>query len=41
LLFGTSARSRIAYPIGKAFRNLVLKLMGIKYIENLKPKTDG
>jgi predicted DCC family thiol-disulfide oxidoreductase YuxK len=41
LLFGTSARSRIAYPIGKAFRNLVLKLMGIQYIENLKPKTDG
>ena len=35
--FGTSARARIAYPVGKAFRNVVLKLLGIKYIENLKP----
>ena len=34
--FGTSARASIAYPVGKAFRNVVLKLLGIKYIENLK-----
>ena len=37
--FGTQKRSRIFYPLGKAFRNLVLKVMGIRYIENLKRPT--
>jgi hypothetical protein len=36
LFFGGERRSRFFYPLGKAFRNLVLKLCGIKYIENLK-----
>lgn len=35
-LFGTLGRAGIFYPIGKAFRNLVLKVLGIRYIENLK-----
>ncbi|MEO8002109.1 MAG: DCC1-like thiol-disulfide oxidoreductase family protein [Arenimonas sp.] len=34
--FGTEKRAGIFYPFGKALRNLVLKLMGIRYIENLK-----
>lgn len=34
--FGTERRAGIFYPVGKAFRNLVLKVMGIRYIENLK-----
>lgn len=34
--FGTSRRARIFYPFGKALRNLVLTLLGIRYIENLK-----
>lgn len=35
-VFSTKLGSKIFYPIGKAFRNMVLKLFGIKYIENLK-----
>lgn len=35
--FGGERRARIFYPVGKAFRNLVLKVLGIHYIENLKP----
>ena len=34
--FGTSRRAGVFYPIGKAFRNVVLKLLGIRCIENLK-----
>ena len=34
--FGTSRRAGVFYPIGKAFRNVVQKLLGISYIENLK-----
>lgn len=34
--FGTEKRAGIFYPLGKALRNLVLKVMGIRYIENLK-----
>lgn len=34
-LFGSTGRARIFYPIGKAIRNLILKLLGIRYIENL------
>lgn len=36
--FGSAARARIFYPVGKAIRNLILKLLGIRYIENLSPK---
>ncbi|HSX89289.1 MAG TPA: DCC1-like thiol-disulfide oxidoreductase family protein [Pseudomonas sp.] len=35
-LFSTRLGSRILYPLGKAVRNLVLKVLGIQYIENLK-----
>ena len=34
--FGTPTRAGIFYPLGKALRNLVLKLLGIRYIDNLK-----
>jgi hypothetical protein len=37
LFFGTPAAAKIFYPLGKAGRNLVLKALGISYIENLKP----
>jgi predicted DCC family thiol-disulfide oxidoreductase YuxK len=36
--FGSSRRAGIFYPVGKAFRNLLLKLLGIGYIENLKAR---
>ena len=35
-VFSTKLGSKIFYPIGKAFRTALLKLLGIKYIENLK-----
>ncbi|RYY03490.1 MAG: DUF393 domain-containing protein [Gammaproteobacteria bacterium] len=35
-LFSTKLGAAIFYPVGKAFRNLLLKLLGINYIENLK-----
>jgi predicted DCC family thiol-disulfide oxidoreductase YuxK len=35
-LFSTRLGSRMLYPLGKAVRNLVLKVLGISYIENLK-----
>jgi predicted DCC family thiol-disulfide oxidoreductase YuxK len=34
--FSSTIGAKIFYPLGKAFRNLLLKLLGIKYIENLK-----
>lgn len=34
--FGSPKRARFFYPIGKAFRNMVLKVMGINYIGNLQ-----
>jgi predicted DCC family thiol-disulfide oxidoreductase YuxK len=34
--FSTPRRAGIWYPLGKAVRNLTLKLLGIRYIENLK-----
>lgn len=37
--FGTRWGARVFYSIGKAFRNLLLKLLGISYIENLKSPT--
>ena len=38
LFFGTRAASRIFYPAGKALRNLLLKILGIRYIDNLGSK---
>ena len=35
-LFSTRLGSRILYPLGKALRNLLLKVLGIQYINNLK-----
>ena len=35
-LFRTKFGARILYPICKAFRNVLLKSLGIKFIENLK-----
>lgn len=35
--FGSRWTAAVFYPIGKAIRNVVLKVLGIRYIENLKP----
>lgn len=35
LFFGTRLAARVFYPIGKAFRNVLLKFLGISYIRNL------
>jgi predicted DCC family thiol-disulfide oxidoreductase YuxK len=35
VLFGTRLGARVFYPAGKALRNLVLKLVGVDYIDNL------
>lgn len=35
-VFRTRLGAKICYPIGKAFRTLLLKLLGIRYIENLR-----
>ena len=35
-VFSTKIGAAIFYPIGKAFRALILKVLGIRYIENLK-----
>ena len=37
-VFSTKIGASIFYPLGKAFRTLLLKLLGIKYIENLNIK---
>lgn len=37
-VFSTRLGARVVYPIGKAFRTLLLKMLGIKYIENLKAR---
>jgi len=36
VFFGSRWGSRVFYPAGKACRNVVLKLLGIAYIDNLK-----
>jgi predicted DCC family thiol-disulfide oxidoreductase YuxK len=36
VFFGTRLGARIFYPTGKAFRNALLKLLGIPFIGNLK-----
>jgi predicted DCC family thiol-disulfide oxidoreductase YuxK len=38
MFFGTRLGARVFYPVGKAFRNILLKLLGISYIENLKTR---
>jgi predicted DCC family thiol-disulfide oxidoreductase YuxK len=35
LLFGTRVGAQLLYPAGKAFRNVLLKVLGIGYIRNL------
>jgi predicted DCC family thiol-disulfide oxidoreductase YuxK len=35
LFFGTRLAARVFYPIGKVFRNVLLKFLGISYIRNL------
>ena len=35
IFFGGKRRAGFWYPVGKAFRNLTLKVLGIKYIDNL------
>lgn len=39
VIFSTKISANLFYPLGKAFRNMVLKVLGIQYIENLKIKT--
>lgn len=39
-VFSTKPGAKIVYPIGKTFRTLILKLLGIRYIENLKKNAD-
>lgn len=39
-MFATPRRAGIAYPLGKALRNVVLKVMGIRYIDNLGQARD-
>ena len=34
--FGGKRRADFWYPVGKAFRNLTLKVLGIRYIDNLR-----
>lgn len=36
LFFGTKWGARLFYPVGKAFRNVLLKVLGIPFIGNLK-----
>ena len=33
-LFGTTTSARISYPLGKALRNVILTLLGLRYIDN-------
>jgi predicted DCC family thiol-disulfide oxidoreductase YuxK len=35
LFFGTPFAARVFYPAGKAVRNLLLRILGIRYIDNL------
>ena len=38
LFFGTGLGARVLYPLGRAFRDLLLKLPGIPFIDNLKSR---
>jgi hypothetical protein len=35
VFFGSRWGARVFYPLGKAVRNVVLKVLGIAYIDNL------
>lgn len=35
LFFGTRVAANVFYPVGKAVRNMLLKILGIRYIDNL------
>lgn len=37
-VFSTRIGAKVFYPLGKAFRTVLLKVLGIRYIENLKDK---
>ena len=39
MFFGTQWGARVFYPVGKAFRNVLLRLLGISYIGNLTNRT--
>ena len=39
--FGGERRAGFWYPVGKAFRNLTLKLLGVRYIDNLGAAARG
>ena len=39
--FGGTRRASFWYPIGKAARNVVLKVLGIRYIDNLGRARDA
>jgi predicted DCC family thiol-disulfide oxidoreductase YuxK len=39
LFFSSTLGAAVFYPLGKAFRTILLKLLGIKYIDNLKHAT--
>ncbi len=39
-VFSTKLGAKFFYPIGKAFRTLLLKLLGILYIENLRKNSN-
>ena len=36
MVFGSQAIARISYPIGRAFRNGLLRVLGIPFIKNLE-----
>ncbi len=40
LFFSSNAGAKLFYPLGKAIRTILLKVLGIKYIDNLKHKND-
>ena len=40
VFFGTRWAARVFYPFGKSVRNVLLKLLGISYINNLKSPPD-
>jgi len=39
-VFSAKIGAKIFYPVGKAFRTLLLKVLGIQYIENLKSSSN-
>lgn len=41
LLFGTRFGARVLYPVGKAVRNLTLRVLGVSFIGNLRASDRG